>query len=89
MTSVPEDVLNIGTTPLCGVQGMYKYGKFLTLQGHPEFDEETTREIIEIRYASNAIDKLMFSDAIERATLENEGILAGSLFQRFLLSDKL
>lgn len=31
----------------------------------------------------------MFSDAIERATLENEGILAGSLFQRFLLSDKL
>lgn len=36
--SLPEDFVNVGSSERCDVQGVYKRGRVLTLQGHPEFD---------------------------------------------------
>ncbi|OBT89624.1 hypothetical protein VE02_01727 [Pseudogymnoascus sp. 03VT05] len=36
--SLPADFINVGSSDLCGTQGVYKRGRVFTLQGHPEFD---------------------------------------------------
>ncbi|KFY42424.1 hypothetical protein V495_04533 [Pseudogymnoascus sp. VKM F-4514 (FW-929)] len=42
--SLPKDFLNIGSSDLCEVQGIYKRGRVLTLQGHAEFDTDMVIE---------------------------------------------
>ncbi|KFY58520.1 hypothetical protein V496_06086 [Pseudogymnoascus sp. VKM F-4515 (FW-2607)] len=36
--SLPKDFVNVGSSERCDIQGIYKRGRVLTLQGHPEFD---------------------------------------------------
>jgi GMP synthase-like glutamine amidotransferase len=43
---VPEGISNIGTTSLCGVQGLYNKKNILTFQGHPEFSTEVLHEFV-------------------------------------------
>ncbi|KFY16772.1 hypothetical protein V492_01111 [Pseudogymnoascus sp. VKM F-4246] len=38
--SVPDDFVKVGGSELSEIQGVYKRGRVLTLQGHPEFDDE-------------------------------------------------
>lgn len=86
---MPDDVLNLGSTPACAVQGMYQPGKFVTLQGHPEFDERIMHEIIESKFANSDIDETTFHEATKRASTNNEGPIVGRIFERFLLSDEI
>ncbi|KFY37420.1 hypothetical protein V494_04758 [Pseudogymnoascus sp. VKM F-4513 (FW-928)] len=37
--SLPDDFVNVGRSDLCETQGVYKRGRVLTFQGHPEFDD--------------------------------------------------
>lgn len=38
LNSIPHGFINIGGSAICDVQGVYKRGRVLTLQGHPEFE---------------------------------------------------
>jgi GMP synthase - Glutamine amidotransferase domain len=42
---LPEPWLNIGSSIKCPIQGLYKPGHVLTLQGHFEFDAFATAEL--------------------------------------------
>jgi hypothetical protein len=42
--SLSKDFVNIGSSDLCEVQGIYKRGRVLTLQGHAEFDTDMVIE---------------------------------------------
>ncbi|PKX98453.1 type 1 glutamine amidotransferase [Aspergillus novofumigatus IBT 16806] len=37
-TGLPDDWVNVGSTPRCPIQGLYRPGRVLTFQGHFEFD---------------------------------------------------
>ncbi|KIX97716.1 uncharacterized protein Z520_06494 [Fonsecaea multimorphosa CBS 102226] len=47
---LPPECVEVGSTALCGMQGMYVPSRVLTLQAHPEFDREVNgaciREIV-------------------------------------------
>jgi GMP synthase-like glutamine amidotransferase len=42
---LPESWLNVGSSMKCPIQGLYKPGRVLTLQGHFEFDAFATAEL--------------------------------------------
>ncbi|KAH1440877.1 hypothetical protein KXV53_001392 [Aspergillus fumigatus] len=41
---LPDDWVNLGSTPRCPIQGLYRRGRVLTFQGHFEFDVFVNRE---------------------------------------------
>ncbi|GFF80170.1 putative glutamine amidotransferase-like protein C13C5.04 [Aspergillus lentulus] len=41
---LPDDWVNVGSTPRCPIQGLYRRGRVLTFQGHFEFDVFVNRE---------------------------------------------
>lgn len=43
--SLPERWINVGSSELCSIQGLYYPGRVLTLQGHFEFDAFATAEL--------------------------------------------
>lgn len=69
-----SEVAIFGTSEKCNVQGLYKRGKLLTFQGHPEFDSTLTMEMITQKYNAGIVDKAFYDDAVERFnTLTEDG----------------
>ncbi|EXJ94826.1 hypothetical protein A1O1_03224 [Capronia coronata CBS 617.96] len=83
----PQGVQNLGSTPRCAVQGMYVPGKLISLQGHPEFDETTVREILHRKLEQGAFDDQAFAEGMARVGREQDGPFVGQIFVRFLLDE--
>lgn len=83
----PANVVPLGSSPRCAVQGMYRPGKFMTVQGHPEFNEEIVTEIVTLRTQTGVFSKEQGEDALERAKWEHDGVAIGSAFLKFLLEE--
>ncbi|KAF9894694.1 hypothetical protein FE257_006584 [Aspergillus nanangensis] len=83
----PPNVIPLGSSPRCAVQGMYRPGCFVTVQGHPEFKDEIITEIISLRTKSGVFSKEQSVDALERATWQHDGVAIGATFLKFLLED--
>ncbi|KAL4985962.1 class I glutamine amidotransferase-like protein [Aspergillus falconensis] len=81
----PDGVTPLGSSPRCEVQGMYKTGKFITVQGHPEFKEDIVSEVVNLRAAAGVFDKQQAEDALKRAGKPHDGIAIGVAFLKFLL----
>ena len=84
----PPQVEPLGSTSRCEVQGMYVPKRLITVQGHPEFDEEILREILEVRHEQGVFGDEMYEEAMARVGKEHDGLLVGKRFIEFLL-DKL
>ncbi|KAL3473047.1 class I glutamine amidotransferase-like protein [Aspergillus californicus] len=81
----PEDVIPLGSSPRCAVQGMYRAGKFITVQGHPEFREDIVSEVVKLRAEAGVFDKEQAEDALSRAGKPHHGVAIGVAFLKFLL----
>ncbi|KAL4784226.1 class I glutamine amidotransferase-like protein [Aspergillus varians] len=81
----PDGVVPLGASPTCEVQGMYKEGKFITVQGHPEFREDIVTEVVRLRAEAGVFDKEQAEDALSRAGKPHDGIAIGVAFLKFLL----
>jgi hypothetical protein len=81
----PEEVEQLAYTDKCSVQGMYISKRLITVQGHPEFNEEIVRELLVARHASGIFDDSMFNDAMGRVDKYQDGVVVASAFLRFLL----
>ncbi|KAL4919842.1 class I glutamine amidotransferase-like protein [Aspergillus aurantiobrunneus] len=81
----PDGVIPLGTSPTCEVQGMYKAGKFITVQGHPEFREDIVSEVVTLRAEAGVFDKEQAEDALRRAGKPHDGVAIGTAFLKFLL----
>jgi hypothetical protein len=66
---------------------MYLPGKFITVQGHPEFTEYIVTEIVDKRSKAGIFSKDFSEDALERAKLSHDGIDIGAVFLRFALGE--
>lgn len=84
----PTNVIPLGSSPRCAVQGMYLPGKFITVQGHPEFTGFIVSEIVKTRAQMGVFSEEMTEDAFNRANIEHDGIAIGKVFLNFLLEDK-
>lgn len=83
----PASVLPLGSSPRCAVQGMYQPGRFVTVQGHPEFNEEIVTEVVSLRGKAGVFSKEQTEDALERAKNEHDGVAIGAVFLKFLLEE--
>lgn len=81
----PEGVEALAYTDKCAVQGMYVPKRFITVQGHPEFNEEIVREVLETRHKQGIFDDEAFNDAIGRVDKYQDGVVVAAAFLKFLL----
>jgi len=81
----PSGVEELAYTKGCKVQGMYIAKRLITVQGHPEFDEEIVRELLEARHELGIFDDDTFADAVSRVDKYQDGIVVAQAFLRFLL----
>lgn len=84
--TVPEGFDNLGTSPRCGVQGLYMPNRALSVQAHPEFDHFIMTRILEKRCLDGVFDDVMYKAGRAGAMLEHDGVLVsvailGSLLQ--------
>ncbi|KAL4872556.1 hypothetical protein BDV12DRAFT_161773 [Aspergillus spectabilis] len=83
--SYPSNVTPLGSSPRCEVQGMYREGKFITVQGHPEFSGDIVSEVVKLRAEAGVFEKEQAEDALRRADKPHDGVRIGVAFLRFLL----
>jgi len=87
LCSYPSGVTPLGTSPVCEVQGMYLPRKFLTLQGHPEFNEEIMLELLKASDEVGFEDKALYNDAMSRVHNKHDGTLVVATMLKFLKSE--
>lgn len=83
----PPNVIPLGSSPRCAVQGMYAPRRFITVQGHPEFTGEMVTEITQARADSGIFKVDQAQDALSRANIEHDGVAIGVTFLKFLLEE--
>ena len=83
----PDGVEALCSTPLCKNHGMYKKGKLITVQGHPEFDGESMNWLLDKRHEQGLFDDELYANAKPRAGVKDDGVLVAQAFLRFLLED--
>ena len=81
----PEGVEELGSSPRCQVQGMYVPKHLLTVQGHPEFNQEIMEEILETRHAAGIFNDNEFDEGMKRVVKPHDGLIVSQAFLRFLM----
>jgi len=81
----PPDVEQLAYTEKCSVQGMYISKRLITVQGHPEFNEEIVRELLVARHKAGVFDDELFGDAMGRVDKYQDGVVVAKAFLKFLL----
>jgi GMP synthase-like glutamine amidotransferase len=81
----PPGVEELAYTQGCKVQGMYIAKRLITVQGHPEFNNEIVRELLTVRHELGIFDDETFSDAMSRVDKDQDGVVVAQAFLRFLL----
>ena len=85
---VPKDTINLGSSPVCEIQGLYQRGLIFTLQSHPEFDETIMSELLDSRHELGIIDDRMFEDAVEKVKRPHGGVAIAEKVWEFLIETK-
>jgi hypothetical protein len=79
------DILPLGHSDICEVQGLYSPGRFITVQGHPEFRTDIVEEIVTLRTKEGVFDPVQAEDALSRAAMDHDGIKVGVAFLRMVV----
>ncbi|KAK9234633.1 class I glutamine amidotransferase-like protein [Lipomyces kononenkoae] len=83
--AVPPPGMHVfATSEMSPVQGLYEEGKVLTLQGHPEFNEEVARSLVETVIARGMLSDAEGKNALDRVVVPNHGNDVGRAVVRFL-----
>ena len=83
----PPGVEELGWSPKCQVQGMYIKGRVITVQGHPEFNQEIVTELLESRHRLGIFDDATYEDGMARVAKGQDGVVVAKAFLRFLLEE--
>jgi GMP synthase-like glutamine amidotransferase len=66
---------------------MYQKGHVITVQGHPEFDEEIMTENLRAKHTKGIFSDEDFDKYMLRVARPHDGVLVGRVFLEFLLDD--
>jgi hypothetical protein len=83
----PKGVEELGASTRCSVQGMYAKGRIITVQGHPEFNQQIMTDLLETRHAQGIFNDELYEDGMARVGNHHDGVAVSSAFLRFLLED--
>ncbi|KAK5998737.1 Putative glutamine amidotransferase-like protein C13C5.04 [Cladobotryum mycophilum] len=86
---VPPGVINLGSSSACANQVFYRPGRILTFQGHPEFDNLITSEILKSDLALTLFDEAAIKGALSRVGRPHGGLFLGAKMAEFLLASQL
>lgn len=70
------------------MQGLYIPQRLITVQGHPEFNEEIMKVLLETRKEAGVFGEEYFKEAYERAGRPHDGLAVARGFVKFLLEDE-
>ena len=87
LCSYPSGVIPLGASPVCEVQGMFRPQKFLTLQGHPEFNGEIMVHLLKASDDLGFEDKTLFEDAMSRVHDDHDGTIVAATMLKFLIGE--
>jgi GMP synthase-like glutamine amidotransferase len=82
--TVPEGAHLLGSNAACAIQGLYLPGRYLTVQGHPEFTNDIVSEILTNRHKTGVFPDDVFREGMSRAPAHHDGVAIGRAFLRFL-----
>lgn len=83
---LPSGWVQLGTTALCDVQGMFLPGRVLTFQGHPEFDKVTNSLCTKMLEGYGMVPSSRVGEFLELVDREDSRTLAGEVAIEFFLS---
>ncbi|CAG7926410.1 unnamed protein product [Penicillium olsonii] len=86
---VPEGCVNIGTSPICEVQGLYSPNKLISVQGHPEYNQGMMECIVETRHGNGIFDNGLYKDGMSRAGNSQDGLLIARTVAKFVLDAEI
>lgn len=66
---------------------MYSARRFITVQGHPEFNGEIETEVIENRARAGIFTEAQAREALSRVGNQHDGVAVGAKFLEFLVDD--
>ncbi|KAF7563638.1 hypothetical protein G7046_g440 [Stylonectria norvegica] len=75
VVQIPSGLEVIGSTSQCEIQILYRKGRVLTAQGHPEFNSFMCLEMLEERRAAKILDGEILEDATSKVDLEHDGVI--------------
>lgn len=81
---LPKDAIALGGNQMCPVQAMYSPGRYIAVQGHPEFTAEIVEEIITNRHKAGIFPDDVYNDALGRLSNEHDGVAVGKAFLNFM-----
>ncbi|KAM0272631.1 hypothetical protein ACHAQH_008601 [Verticillium albo-atrum] len=84
VVDVPAEAQSLAATEVCPVQGYYAKGKYIAVQGHPEFTGPIVGEILKNRHEQGVFGDDMYKEAVERTDIEHDGVAVGRGFLKFL-----
>jgi GMP synthase-like glutamine amidotransferase len=87
--ALPEGWVNVGASSLCGVQGLYRPGKVLTYQGHPEFDAFLNAEGVKALGVSKTLSSEQVQESLRMIDRQDDSILHGEVFFDFISGSTL
>ncbi|EKD21704.1 uncharacterized protein L3040_004927 [Drepanopeziza brunnea f. sp. 'multigermtubi'] len=85
--SYPEGVEGLASTSACSTHAMYAKGRFISVQGHPEFTREIMTEVLEARHAQGVFSDEIYKSGSERVDRHQDGVVVAQAFLKFLLED--
>lgn len=84
VADLPAGAVPLASNAFCAVQGMYGPGRYLTVQGHPEFTNEIISEILFNRHTVGIFSDDVYEDGIRRADVPHNGVAVGKAFLNFM-----
>jgi len=85
VTALPRGAANLGTSARCAIQGLFDEveGRYLSIQGHPEFTPEIVAEILPVRRDAGIFSTDEWEDSMARLNTVHHGTEVGVQFLLF------
>ncbi|KAM5345204.1 hypothetical protein ACJ41O_011066 [Fusarium nematophilum] len=80
----PAGSIPLGSNDICEVQGFYSPGRYITVQGHPEFTGEIISEILFNRHTVGIFTDEVYEDGMKRAPVPHDGVAIARAFLNFM-----
>ncbi|CAH0020393.1 unnamed protein product [Clonostachys rhizophaga] len=88
VVGLPKGAMNIGSSPVCEVQGLHIPRRVFSLQAHPEFSESIMLRLLKLRHDQKIFSDALYKSGIERASRHHDGLLVARAIWKFLLSNE-
>ncbi|KAL6796665.1 class I glutamine amidotransferase-like protein [Trichoderma afarasin] len=82
----PKGAVPLGGNDMCPVQAMYSPGRYISVQGHPEFTGDIVTEVLTNRHKAGIFSDDMFDDGMKRTPIEHDGVAIAKAFLNFMRS---